>query len=89
MRAGELICVVTDGVADTRNPAGERYSGARLAARLASVPRGAATAQAVVAAVADDLRAFAGATDPADDVTVLALRWLGPHGAATPPRVAS
>ena len=29
-------------------------------------------------AIGADVREFAGKADPADDITVLALRWLGP-----------
>jgi hypothetical protein len=31
----------------------------------------------VVDAVSGEVKAFVGTADPADDVTVLALRWLG------------
>ena len=82
MQTGELLCIVTDGIADAQNRAGERYGSARLQRLLAQHATGGTTARVVVDAVAADVRTFAGAADPADDITVLALRWLGPGAAA-------
>ncbi len=80
MRAGEMVCVVTDGVVDAQNPAGERYTSERLAALLAQARDGDVAARGVVDEVLSDVRSFVGAAEPADDVTVLALRWRGPSG---------
>jgi adenylate cyclase len=78
MQPGELLCIVTDGVADALNAAGERYGSERLSRMLAQLRTHSMTARAVVDAVAADVRAYVGKADAADDVTVLALRWLGP-----------
>ena len=75
---GELLCVVTDGVVDARNPAGERFGRARLEAGLLRWQAGPGTAQAFVDTLLADVRAFTANAEPADDVTVLALRWLRP-----------
>ena len=77
LRAGELLCLVTDGVMDAQNPGGERYGGRRLQELLA---RQAAviSAQGLVDAICADLRAFIAGAEPADDLTVLAVRWNGP-----------
>ncbi len=77
MQPGELLCLVTDGVVDAQNPAGERYGSDRLQAVLGRQQAGAVTARAVVDAVGADVHSFVGTADPADDVTVLALRWIG------------
>jgi len=81
LRTGELLCIVTDGVVDARNPVGEQFGRARLEAGL---PRrqAAATAQAFVDALVADVYAFAAGAEPADDITVLALRWRGPAAGA-------
>ena len=76
MRRGELLCLVTDGVVDAQNPAKERYGSERLQRVLAKVQAGNATARDLVEAVGTDVREFVGPADPADDVTVLALRWM-------------
>ncbi len=78
MQPGELLCVVTDGVADAQNPAGEHYGSERLRSLLAQLRTRGLTARAVVDAIGADVREFVGNADPADDVTVLALRWVGP-----------
>jgi hypothetical protein len=41
-----------------------------------------AGAREVVASLQADVAAFAAGAEPADDLTILALRWLGPRGAA-------
>jgi len=82
MQPGKLLCLVTDGVADAQNPAGERYGSERLQGLLARLAKGSNAARAVVDAVDADVKAFVGTADPADDVTVLALRWLGPGATA-------
>jgi serine phosphatase RsbU (regulator of sigma subunit) len=79
MHRGELLCLVTDGVLDAQNSVGERYRSERLQRVLAHLPSGNATAQVVVDAVLAAVRSFVGAAEPADDVTVLALRWIGPN----------
>jgi serine phosphatase RsbU (regulator of sigma subunit) len=82
LQPGDLVCLVTDGVTDAQNPAGERYGSERLQGLLSRLRMGDTTARTVVDAVSADVRAFVGTADPADDVTVLALRWLGPGATA-------
>jgi len=76
LRPGEWICVVTDGVTEAMNPAGELYGAARLQAVLAVLPD---TTQppAMLAAVRADVSRFVGAAEPSDDLTLLCLRWRG------------
>lgn len=77
MLPGEMICVVTDGVADAQDPQGARYGMPRLLALLARLAGPALTAAAVVEAVAADVAAFTAGAQAADDFTVLAVRWNG------------
>ena len=77
MLAGELLCLVTDGVVDAQDAAGERYGSERLQSVLARLRGINENARAVVDRILADVRAFAGTAEPVDDVTVLALRWLG------------
>jgi serine phosphatase RsbU (regulator of sigma subunit)/CHASE2 domain-containing sensor protein len=74
---GEVICVVTDGVPDAQDPRGTRYGMPRLLSLLTRLARSGVTARALVDAVAADVEAFAAGAEPADDLTVLALRWNG------------
>ena len=83
MQRGELICIVTDGVVDARDPAGQRYGSERLEAVLARLLPGETTARALVDAIGGDVRKFVQGAEPADDLTVLALRWNGPRAVAS------
>ncbi len=81
MRAGELLCLVTDGVVEAQNRGGERYGSRRLHALLSRPQAGVITAQDQVDALCEDLRVFGASAELADDLTVLALRWIGPGAA--------
>jgi serine phosphatase RsbU (regulator of sigma subunit) len=77
MRPGELLCLVTDGVIDAQSRDGERYGSRRLEALLARQgPE--SSAQQLVDTICAELQAFAAGAEPADDLTVLVLRWNGP-----------
>jgi adenylate cyclase len=78
MRPNELICLVTDGVVDAQNPASERYGSGRLQAVIANPGHNGTSAREMVDAVCADVRGFSADAEPADDLTVLVLRWLGP-----------
>jgi adenylate cyclase len=77
MHAGELLCLVTDGVVDAQNPSGERFTSERLQRQLLRLSQAGVNAGAVVDAIRSDIQTFVASAEPADDVTVLALRWLG------------
>jgi serine phosphatase RsbU (regulator of sigma subunit) len=83
LRAGQVLCLVTDGVTEGENPVAEFYGTARLEALLARVDPGRAKPSEVVDAVCTDLAAFVGAAERSDDLTLLVLRWNGPLAAVT------
>jgi len=66
---------------DAQNPVGERYGSRRLHDLLARQATGIA-AQGLVDTIGADLYVFIAGAEPADDITVLALRWNGPVPAA-------
>jgi serine phosphatase RsbU (regulator of sigma subunit) len=70
--AGDLFVAYTDGVTDATGPDGRRFG----LERLFDVIRGAedGTASDVVAAIMAALGRFAADTEPADDITLLAVR---------------
>jgi adenylate cyclase len=84
MRPGEALLLLTDGVVDVQDPRGERYGSARVDEFVARLRTKRLAARAVVDALGADLRAFAAGTEFSDDVTVLALRWMG-REASQPP----
>jgi len=75
---GALVCLMTDGVTEAQNPAGELYGHARVGAILRDMRCAPANARALVDALHDDVLAFAAGAEAADDLTILALRWRGP-----------
>jgi adenylate cyclase len=82
---GETLCLMTDGVTEAQNPAGELYGQARAERLLVGLNRADVGARALVNALAADATAFAAGAEPADDLTVLALRWHGPAPELVPP----
>ena len=72
---GESLVLVSDGVAESMNSAGELFGRARLARLLAEMPAGLTAAQRVKA-VEDEVRRFSAGAEMADDVTVLVVRWI-------------
>jgi phosphoserine phosphatase RsbU/P len=73
LQRGDAILVVSDGVEEAMNSAGEFY----MLERLNTVLRhtGKASAAELVRVVTDRVRDFAGSAPKADDVTALAIRW--------------
>jgi serine phosphatase RsbU (regulator of sigma subunit)/CHASE2 domain-containing sensor protein len=78
LRAGQILCLVTDGVTEAMNEAGELYGRARLDAVLARFGAGA-TAAAVGDAVRADVTRFRGGAEPSDDLAILVVQWRGPE----------
>lgn len=74
---GESVVLVSDGVAESMNTAGELFGRARLSGLLAAMPAGLTAAERVKI-VSDEVRGFSDGADMADDVTVLVVRWHGP-----------
>jgi adenylate cyclase len=79
IRAGEQLCIVTDGVTEARNPAGEMYGTERLRDMLARVAQRPLDARTVVEAMRAEVESFVAGAEPADDLTLLVLRWNGPQ----------
>jgi sigma-B regulation protein RsbU (phosphoserine phosphatase) len=74
---------VTDGITEAMNPRNELYGAARLKTLLAQMS--APSPDAVVKAVSDDVRRFAGGAEQSDDLTLLCVRWNGVTDAALAP----
>src|SRR5438105_6493740 len=69
---GGWLCAVSDGVTEAMNPRSELYGAPRLLAALAA--SGSREPQAVLAAVREDVRRFAGGAEQSDDVTLVCVR---------------
>jgi len=81
LRHGELLCLMTDGVTEAQTPDGQLYGNHRLQQLLQEQQQRGATARQVVESLRSNVSAFAAGAEPADDLTILALRWNGPKGA--------
>jgi adenylate cyclase len=79
LRPGDTLCLLTDGVSDARNPAGEQFGRARLEACLATLPD-EASAERVATVLQEEVRRFVAGAEPADDLAILVVRWEGPPG---------
>jgi serine phosphatase RsbU (regulator of sigma subunit) len=77
LRAGELICLISDGVTEAVSPVGELYGGERVRQLLQRLATREVTAGALVDALRADVEAFVAGADATDDITVLVLRWRG------------
>lgn len=77
LRPGDGLCLITDGVTDAANAKGEMLGRDQVAALLAQAPVGAAPS-ALLERIQSSVGAFVDGADPADDLTLLAIRWRGP-----------
>ena len=76
---GEGIYVFTDGVTEANNTIEEMFGETRLETVLRAA--GSPSAE-VVKSVTDAVRGFVGTALPSDDITMLAIRRLGPQWAS-------
>jgi hypothetical protein len=76
LEPGDVLVVYSDGVTDAERPDGEQFGEERLLECLSGPPL--ASAEAVRDRLLDAVRAFASDRPLFDDVTVLAIRYLGP-----------
>jgi adenylate cyclase len=77
LRPGDTLCLITDGVTDARNAAGELFGRERLESRLAT-SSGSASAESIATAIGGDVTRFVAGSEPADDLAILVVRWEGP-----------
>jgi serine phosphatase RsbU (regulator of sigma subunit) len=79
MGRGQSLCCVTDGVTDAQNAAGVLYGSAHLEACMQRINAKLLSPREVVDGVRADVASFVSGAEPADDLTVLVLRWNGPR----------
>jgi serine phosphatase RsbU (regulator of sigma subunit) len=71
---GEWLCVMTDGVTEATNVGKEFFGSARVKALIEEAPELKWPVE-IVSRIGAGVHAFAAGTEPADDMTLLALRW--------------
>ena len=77
LRPGDTLFLYTDGVTEAMDEADALYGEERMDRRLSALPPGASVHD-VIREIQDDVDAFSGAREQADDITMLALRYDGP-----------
>jgi adenylate cyclase len=83
---GEILCLMSDGVAEAQSPSGELYGSDRVQRTLLGLDARAASARDVADALYADATSFSAGAEAADDLTILVLRWNGPPPGSVPPR---
>lgn len=76
LQPGDTLVISTDGILEAQDSAGRFYGRTGLEASLARA-RSANSVAAMVDLVLADTLAFTGDAEPADDATLLVLRWNG------------
>jgi serine phosphatase RsbU (regulator of sigma subunit) len=71
---GEWLCVVTDGATEAMNPAREFFTVDRLRSSLTGMT-GDLGPDEVIWRLRDDVGRFVAGAEPADDLTLLVVRW--------------
>ncbi|MCE5262840.1 MAG: CHASE2 domain-containing protein [Deltaproteobacteria bacterium] len=80
LASGDGILVLTDGITEAMNPAGELY-GERRVPELLQERRGCLPVSDLLRLVRNDVQIFVDSAEQSDDLTLLVLRWHGPRKA--------
>jgi sigma-B regulation protein RsbU (phosphoserine phosphatase) len=78
---GEIVLLFTDGVTEAQDKTRSFYEMGRLWKLLASATP--PDAKSAVDLVREDVNRFVAGAEQADDITLLAVRWLGPDALAS------
>ncbi len=73
---GDRVCLISDGVSEAMNEAGDMLGGTRV---LQALRRAGPGAHAMVTSARDCVRAFVQDAPASDDLTLLAVQWNGPQ----------
>lgn len=76
LEPGEWVLIVTDGATEAMNRSREFFGMERLRASLTWMPAEAGPAE-LIRRLNEDVKKFAGGAEAPDDLTLMAIRWLG------------
>lgn len=76
LQPGDTLFIYTDGVTEALDRGDRFYSNARLECVLNDL--GTLEVEKITRGVVRDVRTFCGEREQSDDISVMALRWLGP-----------
>jgi len=74
LKPGETVVLITDGVTEAQNAQGALFGSARI---MADHDAEAGSATAICEKIRDQVRVFEEGTEATDDLTVMAIRYLG------------
>jgi adenylate cyclase len=74
---GATLCLFTDGVTEAMNAKGNLYGTARLRAAIEQAQQSNGAVE-LINAIRNDVAKFVAGAEPADDLTLMVLRWKGP-----------
>jgi serine phosphatase RsbU (regulator of sigma subunit) len=77
---GDRLCLVTDGISEAANAAGDLYGNTRVRSALATVGAHDA-ADAVLRILREDVARFVSGAEASDDMAVVVVQWMGPTSA--------
>jgi sigma-B regulation protein RsbU (phosphoserine phosphatase) len=77
---GESLLIYTDGATDARSPSGEQFGLARVESTLRASAKKGANAEGLVGDLFGSLQQYETGAAQEDDITLLALRYLGVGG---------
>jgi sigma-B regulation protein RsbU (phosphoserine phosphatase) len=77
LQPGDVLVAFSDGVSEALNGAGEEFTDERLIASIRS--RSHHSPQQLLDGLLADVRAFCGHAMPNDDITIVVVRYDGPH----------
>jgi adenylate cyclase len=86
LRPGDTVLMVTDGVTEALDPGGALFGTPRVTALVTEAARMPVRTEParLVADLVAAVRTFREPFEPADDVTLLAVQWIGPADADEP-----
>jgi len=79
LQAGDLLCIITDGITEAMTADGAVMGRARAESVLAALPPNVGAA-AATKTLRDAVEAYVAGAEPSDDLTILAVRWHGVIG---------
>jgi serine phosphatase RsbU (regulator of sigma subunit) len=79
LQPGDKLVLITDGITEAMNPAGELFGSARLINCLEKAMASSLSPAGLCEAVQNEVLKFEDETGPADDKTLLVLQWNNAH----------
>jgi CHASE2 domain-containing sensor protein len=77
LRAGDRLVLITDGITEAMNPAGELFGAMRLKGWLEQGGNASLSPEQLCVSLLDQVREFESEAGPTDDKTMLVLQWNG------------